>query len=87
MIQLVASATMEEAIDKLMPFIMPIWYAIQAGVFLGIALFILWFINDAIKSNAQKREKEHQYKYISSSNTSTKSRLEIVKLKEKDEAH
>ena len=87
MMQLVASATMEEAIDKLMPFIMPIWYAIQIAFFLGIASFILWFINDMIKSNAQKREKEHSYKYISSSNTSTKSRLEIVKLKEKDKVH
>ena len=87
MMQLVASATMEEAIDKLMPFIMPIWYAIQIAFFLGIASFILWFINEMIKSNAQKREKEHQYKYISSSNTSTKSRLEIVKLKEKDKVH
>ena len=84
MIQLVASATMEEAIDKLMPFIMPIWYAIQVGVFVGIALFILYFINDVIKSNAQKREKEHQYKYISSSNASTKSRLESMLLRKKD---
>lgn len=57
MMQLVASATMEEAIEKLMPFIMPIWHAIQIGVGVGIASFILWFINDMIKSNAQKREK------------------------------
>ena len=41
MIQLVASATMEEAIETLMPFIMPIWYAIQIGVGVGIASFIL----------------------------------------------
>lgn len=87
MMQLVASATMEEAIEKLMPFIMPIRYAIQIAFFLGIASFILWFINEMIKSNTQKREKEHQYKYISSSNTSTKSRLEIVKLNEKEKVH
>lgn len=84
MMQLVASATMEEAIDKLMPFIMPIWYTIQIAFFLGVASFILWFINEMIKSNAQKREKEHQYKYISSLNTSTKSRLESVLLRKKD---
>lgn len=87
MMQLVASATMEEAIEKLMPFIMPIWYAIQIAFFLGIASFVLWFINEMIKSNAQKREKEHQYKYISSSNTSTKSRLESVLLRKKDKVH
>lgn len=87
MMQLVASATMEEAIEKLMPFIMPIWYAIQIGVGVGIASFILWFINDMIKSNAQKREKDHQYKYISESNVSTKSRLELVKLRKKDKVH
>lgn len=87
MMQLVASATMEEALDKLMPFIMPIWYVIQAAFFLGIASFILWFVNEMIKSNAQKREKEHQYKYISESNTSTKSRLELVKLRKKDKVH
>lgn len=84
MMQLVASATIEEAIDKLMPFIMPIWYAIQIAFFLGIASFILWFINEMIKSNAEEREKEHQYKYISSSNASTKSRLELVKLRKKE---
>lgn len=78
---------MEEAIEKLMPFIMPIWYAIQIAFFLGIASFVLWFINEMIKSNAQKREKEHQYKYISSSNTSTKSRLESVLLRKKDKVH
>lgn len=87
MMQLVASATMEEAIEKLMPFIMPIWYAIQIAFFLGIASFVLWFINEMIKSNDQKREKEHQYKYISSSNTSTKSRLESVLLRKKDKVH
>ena len=83
--QLVASATMEEAIEKLMPFIMPIWYAIQIAFFLGVASFILWFINEMIKSNTQKREKEHRYKYISESNTSTKSRLETLMIKKKDE--
>ena len=87
MMQLVASATMEEAIDKLMPFIMPIWYAIQIAFFLGIASFILWFINEMIKSNTQKREKERNYKYISESNTSTKARLELVKLRKKDKVH
>lgn len=87
MIQLVASATMEEAIEKLMPFIMPIWHAIQIGAGVGVALFILYFINDIVKSNAQKREKDHQYKYISSSNTSTKSRLELMKLRKKDKVH
>lgn len=87
MIRLVASATMEEAIEKLMPFIMPIWHVIQIAFSLGIASFILWCINDMIKSNAQKREKDHQYKYISESNTSTKSRLELVKLRKKDKVH
>lgn len=87
MMQLVASATIEEAIDKLMPFIMPIWYAIQIAFFLGIASFILWFINEMIKSNTQQREKEHNYKYISSSSTSTKSRLESVLLRKKDKVH
>ena len=87
MMQLVASATMEEAIDKLMPFLMPIWYVIQAAFFLFIASFMLWLINGIIRTNAEEREKEHQYKYISSSNTSTKSRLELVKLRKKDKVH
>jgi len=84
MMQLVASATMEEAIEKLMPFIMPIWHAIQIGVGVGIVLFMLDFINDIRRSNAEEREKERRYKYISSSSTSTKSRLESVLLRKKD---
>lgn len=87
MMQLVASATMEEAIDKLMPFIMPIITVIGIAIGVDIVLFMLDFINSIRRSNAEEREKERRYKYISSSNASTKSRLEIVKLRKKDEVH
>ena len=39
MMQLVASATMEEAIDNLMPIVMPIITVI--GIAIGVALFYL----------------------------------------------
>lgn len=84
MIQLFASATVEEAIDNLMPIAMPIITVIGIAIGVGIVLFMLDFINGIRRSNAEEREKEHQYKYISSSNTSTKSRLELVKLRKKE---
>lgn len=87
MIQLFASATVEEAIDNLMPIVMPIITAIGIMIGVGIVLFMLDFINSIRRSNVEEREKEHQYKYISSSNTSTKSRLESVLLRKKDKVH
>lgn len=84
MIQLFASATVEEAIEKLMPIIMPIWYVIKIAFFLGIASFMLWLINSIVRSNTEEREKERRHKYVSSSSTSTKSRLESVLLRKKD---
>lgn len=84
MIQLFASATVEEAIDNLMSIVMPIITVIGIMIGVGIVLFMLDFINGIRRSNAEEREKEHQYKYISSSNTSTKSRLELVKLRKKE---
>ena len=84
MIQLFASATMEEAIDNLMPIVMPIITVIGIAIGVGIVLFMLDFINSIRRSNAEEREKEHQCKYISESNTSTKSRLELVKLRKKE---
>lgn len=87
MMQLVASATMEEAIDNLMPIVMPIITVIGIAIGVGIVLFMLDFINGIRRSNVEEREKEHRYKYISSSNTSTKSRLESVLLRKKDQAH
>lgn len=84
MIQLVASATMEEAIDNLMPIVMPIITVIGIAIGVGGVLFMLDFINGIRRSNAEEREKEHQYKYISESNTSTKSRLELAKLRKKE---
>lgn len=87
MIQLFASATMQEAIDNLMPIVMPIITVIGIAIGVGIVLFMLDFINGIRRSNVEEREKEHQYKYISSSNTSTKSRLESVLLRKKDKVH
>lgn len=87
MIQILASATVQEAIDNLMPFIMPIVIAIGVVLCMGFASFMLWLINGIVRSNAQEREKERRYKYINSSSTSTKSRLESVLLRKKDKAH
>lgn len=87
MIQVFASATVEEAIDNLMPIVMPIITVIGIATGVGIVLFMLDFINGIRRSNAEEREKEHQYKYISSSNTSTKSRLETLMIKKKDKVH
>lgn len=84
MIQLFASATVEEAIDNLMPIVMPIITVIGIAIGVGIVLFMLDFINGIRRSNVEEREKEHQYKYISESNISTKSRLELVKLRKKE---
>ena len=84
MIQLFASATVEEAIDKLMPFIMPIITVI--GIALGVAFvsFMFWLINGIIRTSAEEKEEERRHKYVSSSNTSTKSRLELAKLRKKE---
>lgn len=91
MIQLFASATVEEAIDNLMPIVMPIVMpiitVIRIMIGVGIVLFMLDFINGIRRSNAEEREKERRYKYISESNVSTKSRLELVKLRKKDKVH
>lgn len=84
MIQLFASATVEEAIDNLMSIVMPIITVIGIAIGVGIVLFMLDFINGIRRSHAEEREKEHQYKYISSSNTSTKSRLDTLMIKKKD---
>lgn len=81
MIQVFASATVEEAIDKLMPLIMPIITVIGIAIGVGIALFMLDFINGIRRSNAEEREKERRYKYTSASSTSTKSRLESALLR------
>lgn len=87
MIQILASATVQEAIDNLMPFIMPIVIVIGVVLCMGFASFMLWLINGIVRSNAQEREKEHRYKYINSSSTSTKSQLESVLLRKKDKSH
>lgn len=87
MIQLFASATVQEAIDNLMPIVMPIITVIGIMIGVGIVLFMLDFINAIRRSNAEEREKERRYKYISSSSTSTKSRLESVLLRKKDKVH
>lgn len=84
MIQLFASATVEEAIDNLMSIVMPIITVIGIAIGVGIVLFMLDFINSIRRSNAEEREKERRYKYTSSSNTSTKSRLESALLRKKD---
>lgn len=84
MIQLFASATVEEAIDNLMPIVMSIITVIGIAIGVGIVLFMLDFINGIRRSNAEEREEERRYKYVSSSSTSTKSRLESVLLRKKD---
>ena len=84
MIQLFASATVEEAIDKLMPLIMLIVTVI--GIALGVIFvsFMIWLINGIVRTHAEEREEERRHKYVSSSSTSTKSRLESVLLRKKD---
>lgn len=57
MIQLFASATVEEAIDNRMPIVMPIITVIGIAIGVGIVLFMLDFINGIRRSNAEEREK------------------------------
>lgn len=54
MIQLFASATVEEAIDNLMPIVMPIITVIGIAIGVGIVLFMLDFINGIRRSNAEE---------------------------------
>lgn len=87
MTQLVASATMEEAFDKWVQFLEPVIYVGKIALMMLLAVFAVYFMYLAFKEHAQEKAKERQYKYISESNTSTKSRLELVKLRKKDKVH
>lgn len=78
------SATMTEAFDKLILFLRPITEVVIMALIAVVFVLIVHLVYSVIKDHTQDKEKERQYKYINSSNSDTKSRLEIVNLKKKD---
>lgn len=76
MIRIFASATIEEAFGRLAHFLEPIIHIGKIVLIVLVAVVIFHVACRAIKEQTQEREKEHNYKYISSSNSDTKSRLE-----------
>lgn len=84
MIRIFASATMGEAFGRLAHFLEPIIHIGKIVLIMLVSVVIFHVAYRTIKEQTQEREKEHNYKYISSSNSDTKSRLENLMIREKD---